>query len=357
MKTGLIGCGAIAGSHLRILKRIMPSSQIYLYDADRSKAELLASQAPVAGICGSLDDLFGAIHPDAVHILTPPKTHATLAGAALRSHCNVFLEKPVTETLEDYRMLAELAASNGRVLCCDYSTLGMPVVMKALEAIRSGSLGRLIAVHCNFAGSEGGGMIPYKDPDHWAYLLRGGILQNMLDHPASLVLAAMDPIQDQQIFYARRNLLPYDCPDLIQVSVRNADQVGSFILSMGHGCNERNAQFLLEGGSIQIDMGRQLYSCIRGRGPQNFLKKAMSGISQGYASIGGTFRNVLQAVTGKLQRDPGIANMVKNFYETIEGRSTLMIPSGTVEAITTLDEIIWKEVKYDAACVQAEEVV
>ncbi len=357
MKIGLVGCGAIAGSHLRILKRLMPASQIYLCDAERSKAEQLASRAPVAGMYGSLEDLLDRVQPDAVHILTPPKTHALLAGVALRSHCNVFLEKPVTETLEEYRTIAELARRNNCILCCDFSTLGMPVVMKALEVIRSGSLGRLIAVHCNFAGSEGGGVIPYKSPDHWAYLLKGGILQNMADHPASLIVAAMDPILEQTVSWARRNLLPYDCPDLLEVSVRNADQVGSFILSMGHGCNERSAQFLLEGGSIQIDMGRQLYSCITGRGPQNFLKKAMSGVSEGYSSIGGTIRNVLGGVTGKLQRDPGIATMVKNFYDTLEARSGLMVSPNTVEAIISLGEVIWNEVNYEAAGAAAKEVV
>ena len=240
------------------------------------------------------------------------------------------------------------------VLCGDYSTLGMPVVVRALEMIRSGSFGRPVAVHCTFAGSEGGGMISYKDPGHWAYRLRGGILQNMLDHPLSLVLSVLDPVTDHDVRVSRRNMLPFDCPDLLQLTVRNSDQMGSITLALGHGANERRAVVILEGGSIIIDMGRQLIGSVRGRGPQNFVKKALSGITEGWAYSGGTVANIWQGVRGKLARDPGIAMVMQNFYDAFERGQRLIVDPDMVLGLTALLDRIWDDVDYRAVAGERE---
>jgi predicted dehydrogenase len=356
MRIAIIGCGSIAGSHIRILTRVRPNSKIYLCDIDKQRAEELARRYTVEEIFTQAGDVLRSVKPDAVHITTPPRTHASLAEHALLAGCHVFVEKPATETLEEYTRIAALAKDQSRVLCGDYSVLGMPVVMKAMDTIRSGRLGGLVSVHCDFAGSEAGGVIPYKDPHHWAYRLWGGILQNMIDHPAALVLAAMDPIEDHSFFVARRNMLPFDSPDFIHVSVRSRDQMGSFTLSLGHGCNERKAHFLLEGGSILTDMGRQLYSCITGSGPQSFIKKGTTGISQGCAFAGGTVKNMVRACAGKLQRDPGIVHVMEAFYSAIERGTQLLVTHENILAITKLLQEIWKKIGYRAPYSPAEEM-
>src|SRR6266478_3943460 len=194
MDCSIIGCGTIAKSHLRGLRRLKPDARIHLADVDRQRAEPLASLSHVTSIHTDVNALLRDVRPDTVHVLTPPPTHAVIAEKALRAGSHLFVEKPVTERADEYARLAELAREKKRILCADYSTLGMPVVMRALREVHSGDFGKLVAVHCVFAGSEGGGVIPYGSAAHWAYLLPGGILQNNIDHPTSLVLAAMDEI-------------------------------------------------------------------------------------------------------------------------------------------------------------------
>ncbi len=58
-------------------------------------------------------------------------------------------------------------------------------------------------------------------------------------------------------------------------------------------------------------MGRQLNCIVRGSGPQNFIKKTLSGISMGKSFAIGSITNVLKVMKGSLQRDPGISV----FYE------------------------------------------
>lgn len=346
MNISIIGCGAIAASHIRILQKLRPEARISLCDVDAQRVREFASRWSLERVHTDMRSLLSVEKPDAVHIVTPPRTHASLAEQALLSGAHVFVEKPVTESSAEYLRMAELAAKQKKVLCGDYSTLGMPVVMKAVRLIRSGALGQLVSVHCTFAGSEGGGKIQYKDPNHWAYRLRGGILQNMLDHPLSLILSVMDPVENHNLFVNRRNMLPFDCPDMMHLSLQNSHQAGSLTLLLGHGCNERRAQFLLEGGSIVIDMGRQLFSCTKGKGPQNFVKKALSGIFEGYAFAGGTISNMIMAARGKLARDPGIANIMSNFYASIESGEPLLVRHDVLLGMTQLLDEIWDEVNY-----------
>lgn len=346
MKIGIIGCGMIAAAHVRILRKLMQNAHLCLCDLNRSNAKKLADQFDAQGIYTSIDDLLSKERPDTVHILTPVSTHFTLAEKAFRAGCHIYVEKPITETASEYKRLFELAKKEGKVMCVGYSALGMPAVLKARKEIASGKFGRLIAVHCDFMCTWPGNLIPYGNSNHWAYSMKGGILQNMADHPASLVIDAMDGIKEHNISFCSRNVLPGGCPDLLHVALSNSDQIGSFMLSLGHGSAHRQAQYFLEGGTISVDMSRQLVSCTRGRGPQNFIKKALSGITSGCGLVTGSSGNVLKVTRGTLQREPGIVNLISNFYSAIRGEEELIIEHRTVVQVTCLLEDIWRAIDY-----------
>jgi len=350
MKVGIIGCGLIARSHIRIIKKILPEVQIPLYDIEHNRAKSYASEMQIDVVYSNLDDLFSSEKPDSVHILTPPFFHAELAKKAILANCHVYIEKPVTNTPEEYLEIYNLAQKHNRVLCVGFSTLGMPIVLKAKEEISSGRFGRLIAVHCNWGGTWPGNSIPYGDQNHWSYSLNGGVLANMVDHPASLVLDAMDPIEDYKFLFSCRNVLPYNCPDLLLVAVRNKNQVGSFMLSMGHGIIEKRAQFLFENGSLTLDLSRQLY-CVS-KGSSNFINKTMSGIFEGYSLAFGTLKNIFQVMAGKLQRDPGIRNIMANYYNSISSKEELIVSHETVLSVTNLLGNVWEEINYSPPEVQ-----
>ncbi len=348
MKIAVIGCGQIANSHLRILKQIQTRATIHLCDLDQSRAQALAARWSLRHTWSDLAALLQAEKPDAVHIVTPPPTHAGLAKQALAAGCHTFVEKPVTETHKDFKQLLRLADKKNVVLYAGYSTLGMPVVLRLKQEMATGKFGRLISVHCNYGCSAPNNTILYGEPNHWAYLLKGGILQNMVDHPASLVLDLIRPIKEHKILYASRNVLPHNCPDLLHVAVRSEDELGSFTLSLGHGSADRRAHLLFESGSVVIDMSRMLYSVTRGKGPHNFIKKATSGMAEGLAQITGTFSNAWQTARGRLRKEPGITAVIENFYQLIAGEAEPLVSNETILAVTHLLDSVWQEVGYRA---------
>jgi len=343
MKIGIIGCGKIAESHVKIIKKIISNSDLYLCDANKGNAEKLAANFGAKGIYNSAEELLSKEKPDAVHILTPVYAHFEIAEKALCAGCHIYIEKPATETIVEYKKLCGLAKSKGKIICAGYSALGMPAILKANKEINSGEFGRLIAVHCDFMCSEPGNVIPYGDSNHWAYSLKGGVLQNMTDHPASIVIDAMDGVNKYNVFFSRRNVLPNDCPDLLHVALQNQDQVGSFTIYLGQGNAHRQVQYFLEEGTIIVDMTRQLVSFIRNQGPQNFIKKTLTGINMGWDFAGGSVCNILRVIKGSLQRNPGIVNLIRNFYSTIHGEEELIVRYPTVVQIVSLLEDIWNE--------------
>lgn len=346
MKIGIVGCGLIAETHLRILSKIRADADIFLCDRDVQKAEDMASRWKVQSISSDVNEMLSDARPDTVHVLTPPPSHFFLARTTLEAGCHIFVEKPVTETLPEFHTLSGLAKAQGRLLYPGYSTLGMPVVVKAKKMIASGSFGMLIAIHCNYGCQSPGNAIPYGDPDHWSYFLRGGILQNMADHPTSLLLDLMGPIEGHHISVARRNYLPHDCPDLLHVTVHNNDQIGSFALSIGHGSADRRAHLLFERGSMVIDMSRMLLSHLKGRGPYNFIKKGLSGVQEGLAFVNGTVKNITDVIGGRLQKEPGIFNVVHDFYKCINGKGERLVSERTVASTVDLLDKTWREIDY-----------
>ena len=326
---------------------MMRNVQLYLCDINRENAESLATFFGAQGIYINLEELLSKETLDAVHILTPVSAHYEIAVKALCAECHIYIEKPATETIVEYKKLCGLAKSKGKIICVGYSALGMPAILKAKKEIASGTLGRLIAVHCDFMCSWPNNIIPYGDPNHWSYSMKGGILQNMADHPASLVIDAMDGIQEHNMFFSRRNVLPNDCPDLLHVALRNDDQIGSFMLSLGHGSVHRQAQYFLEGGTITVDMSRQLISIIRNRGSQNFIRKTLSGIKLGWNFGMGSVSNVFKVMKGSLQKDPGIVNLIHNFYNAIKGEEVLIVNYRTIIELVSLLEKVWNEMNSD----------
>jgi len=144
IKAGLVGAGHIAEFHLQALQRIPGVEVVGICDLDRAKAEALAGRfnVPVADSLAALR----AAGAEVIHVVTPPHTHAAVASEALRAGCHVFVEKPLATDADDCVKLRDLAKAQGREVCVCHSLLWDPQVKSALEAVRAGKLGDVVAV-------------------------------------------------------------------------------------------------------------------------------------------------------------------------------------------------------------------
>lgn len=80
---------------------------------------------------------------DAVAIATPVRTHYEIANAALQAGRHVLVEKPMTETSAQGRMLLETAERRGLTLMVDHTFVYSPAVVKMKELVAADDLGEV----------------------------------------------------------------------------------------------------------------------------------------------------------------------------------------------------------------------
>jgi predicted dehydrogenase len=105
LKIGIIGAGHLGKIHIKCIREIKEYQLVGFYDADRSYAEKLSSELNLKSYASS-DELIGDV--DVVDIVTPTVAHYETAVKALKNFKHVFIEKPLTETVEEARALMEL---------------------------------------------------------------------------------------------------------------------------------------------------------------------------------------------------------------------------------------------------------
>jgi predicted dehydrogenase len=80
---------------------------------------------------------------EAVVIVTPNHMHAPPAIAAMEAGFDVVIDKPLAESLQSARAIAETAARTGRRIAVTHTYTGYPLVKQARELIVSGDLGEV----------------------------------------------------------------------------------------------------------------------------------------------------------------------------------------------------------------------
>ena len=109
VRIGVVGTGHLGSLHAKMLAAIKGVSLVQVYDTDQAKAGRLAKELRTA-VAPSLDDLLGEV--DAVSIATTTSAHYEVARKAIERGLHVFIEKPITETIERGEELVNLAAQH-----------------------------------------------------------------------------------------------------------------------------------------------------------------------------------------------------------------------------------------------------
>ena len=105
-RVGVVGAGSLGFHHIRILRDLPGIRFSGFVDTRRERAAEVAAELSVKAQ-ESLDDLLAI--SDAVIVVVPTSAHFSVAGAAIERGKHVFIEKPITTTLDEADALLELA--------------------------------------------------------------------------------------------------------------------------------------------------------------------------------------------------------------------------------------------------------
>ena len=113
IKIGVIGVGHLGNFHLKQLGKIPQVSITGLYDNDPNRAEEMSSRHNVQSY-NSLDELLDSC--DAVSIVTPTGYHYAVADKALDAGCHLFIEKPITASIDHAALLLNKAEKLNKII-------------------------------------------------------------------------------------------------------------------------------------------------------------------------------------------------------------------------------------------------
>src|SRR5258707_13706424 len=160
LRIGVIGAGGRMEDLLTAADKvggyqIVAVSDVYEPRIDEVKKRPNASAATAHA--NYLDVLHQNI--DAVFIASPDHWHVKMAVDALAAGKDVYLEKPVTHTVEEGAALVHAVRANKRILQCGMQQRRWSHFRDAVDLIKGGSLGRVPQVRTywwqNYGGSRG----------------------------------------------------------------------------------------------------------------------------------------------------------------------------------------------------------
>lgn len=113
IKVGIVGCGHLGKLHIKNIKDIESENHnvkvVGLYDTNKKESDSLAEIHKIKSF-STLNELLDSIN--AVFIVTPTTTHFIIAKECIKRNIHTFIEKPVTETLDEAEELESLMTGN-----------------------------------------------------------------------------------------------------------------------------------------------------------------------------------------------------------------------------------------------------
>ena len=261
---------------------------------------------------------------DAVLIGSPDHWHVRMAVDALAAGKDVYLEKPVTHTLEEGDTLTRAVRSSKQILQCGMQQRSWTHFRDAVDMIQGGSLGRVVQVRTywwqNYYRSRppkpmdqlaldwkkwlgGAPDQPFSEEKfyHWRWYWNfgGGAMTDLFTHWIDVVHWAMKSDQPSKAHMLADKYIfeQWDCPDTVQAAFRypGFDVVYEGMMNSS-----------IDDGGLEF------------RGTEATLKIDRSGFAVDREHIDdGEGKN--PALSGHSVRDGTISHM-ENFFECIKSR-------------------------------------
>ena len=157
---GLIGMGLMMGSHHHIMLGRDDAQVLAICDVDRAKRERAKSQTEKAygakqssGAykgCDAYNEYERIIERDdidAVIVVTPDHWHALISLAAMKRGKDVYVQKPMTLTIREGRLMSDTSKQTGAILQVGSQQRSERAFRKACEIVRNGWIGKVHTIY------------------------------------------------------------------------------------------------------------------------------------------------------------------------------------------------------------------
>jgi len=312
---GIVGCGYIAQTHLKVLKKVDGLKVVAVCDSDEKKAAATSRKWSLNNSYGDFLKMLSNEDISILSILTPPASHAYLAIEAIRRGINVLIEKPLTMTTAEADPIIKALEGSKAKMTVVYHWLFSKAMLKSLSLIREGKIGEVLNVKVEALHAWWQDPMT-RDPNHWSHKLPGGRFGEMLPHPVYILQAILgDSLQTLNISALKRGTIEWMLNDELQVILRSDECIGLIYVSFNAPRESTNVTIYGTKGILRIDLTQQTLLRL---GPRNVgkLSVAMDSLSIDFRMLFSTIKNALEYSFSE-HGQPSISNVYNMFRESI----------------------------------------
>ncbi len=226
LQIAVAGAGLMGRRHIELVEANAACMLSAIVDPAPGAAEI-ADRAGVR-LYRSLEGLFDATRPDGVILATPNALHLDNAMACIGAGVATLVEKPLAHTVEAGQRLCEAVRRAGAKMLVGHHRRYNPILARAREIVRQGTLGRIVAVQGSamFCKPDG-----YFDEAPWRRQAGGGPILINLIHEIDSLRTLCGEIAGVQAF-ASSATRRFEVEDTAVINLRFANgALGTFLLS------------------------------------------------------------------------------------------------------------------------------
>jgi predicted dehydrogenase/nucleoside-diphosphate-sugar epimerase len=264
----LVGAGAIAESHIAILRALPDVEVVAVVDHQVERAQRLAARHGVGLAFDDPKQLAGLLI-DVAHVLVPPDQHARVVRQLFGIGIDAYVEKPCALSSAEARELQREARERGRVLAVHHNNVFHPAFARLLARVKAGEIGRVEHVQATWN-------LPLAQLDagsfsHWMFRAPRNIVFEQGVHPASQLQALLGPIRSSQAHVLAQRELEPGQPFVERWSLSAVAERGTaqLFLGFGRGLPRSTIQVIGSDGALEADL---LHDTLSGEGKTNWLE-------------------------------------------------------------------------------------
>jgi len=165
LTVGFIGCGARAHEHLDDVTSMSGVEVVAVADAYTGRAERArARTGGRAAIVGDYREILANPGIDAVFVVTPDHWHKTMVVEAVAAGKDVYVEKPMSYSIEDGLAMVAAARKSDRIVQVGSQGVSGADLIKARELVKAGKIGEVVMVRAAYNRNSAGGAWLYPIP-------------------------------------------------------------------------------------------------------------------------------------------------------------------------------------------------
>ncbi|OAQ40565.1 oxidoreductase [Pedobacter psychrophilus] len=188
---GILGCGDVTEIKSgQAFNKVAHSKIEAVMRRNAEKAADYAKRHQIEKWYASADDLIKDPNINSIYIATPPAFHKDYAIQAMKARKNVYIEKPVTLTVDECEELIEVEKQTNQKVTVAHYRRALPLFVKLKELIESGIIGEIRIIDLKLLQQPNSDMIAKSD-ENWRLnpvISGGGLFYDLAPHQLDILV-------------------------------------------------------------------------------------------------------------------------------------------------------------------------